>query len=351
MRALLSCFLLAVIGCFATAQDKPAPKEPAAQAREYFAKFDSDANGKVIYTEITAVIRKETGQDGIEKLIDDKYTPMLARLLQQFLAADVNDDGEMTEDELTDLLRKQAESSGFRPGLSNPDVDELHSEIVTPMVKLYLKLGDKNGDDELSLEEEGKLMQRKSDELATDFFKLYDKSGNGTLDSEEIAGFLIELLTYGHELTGADYDYSACFKVKGLAWVHSYKDFSPDGLSPTIKHEVLEVGDKQCKVRSTALDRELEPVKGVEPVERWIPFSEVEVPAAKGKETLTIEGDTIQVEAGKFECRRVTVDALLERKVFWYSKEYPGLAVKVEKTSFGKVVATIELMQLTKPKD
>lgn len=351
MRTL--CFLIAALASgVAFGQDskkEPVPGSPEAKMREYFASFDTDADRSVTLEELKACAKKESGQNRIEKQNADPYLKFGSRRYPEYLAADADDDLQLLEAELEEYFEKRAANKRFRPGLSQADMDFLRTELFNPSGRVTVKHFDSDGDSEISRAEHK--AGAPEEEVSDAFWKYFDKDMNGKLSVAECAIFAREIVTMGFEIAEEAYDFAGVYRRKGLSVIIEIVDHGTDGLSLRQKLEVLEANEDEAKVKGTLLDKELKPAAGHEPKESVIRFSEVAGPGAKGKAKLVVEGDTIQVKAGQFECRRITISEPGEISIYWYSKDCPGLLVKSERRSGSKLTASAELLEYNKPKD
>lgn len=345
------CVLLTGFCCgVALAQEgkkETSAKSASAKVKDYFASFDTNADRKVTLDELKACAKKETGQDGVKKHNADPYLSFGSRCYPEYLAADADDDLQLLYGELEVYFEKRAANPSFRPGLSQADMDFLRTELFIPNARVVVKHCDSDGDNEISRAEHQAALPK--EELSDDFWKYVDKDLNGKLSVAEIVVFAREIVTMGFEIVADAYDFAGIYRQKGLSLILETTDHGPDGLSVRQKLEVIEANEEEARVKGTFLDKELKPVAAWEPKEASIRFSEVAGPKVPDNAKLVVEGDTVQVKAGKFECRRFTVEGSVDTYIYWYSKEFPGLPIKSEKRSGGKLIASAELLEFKKP--
>lgn len=232
-------------------------KLSAAQFMEVWEHYDSDGNGFIEGTELDGFLREfvtsvNASECGPEVVSDS----MLAELKQCFLEAyDDNNDGKIDIRELAQLLPMEEnflllfrfdnplessvefmklwnqydnDNSGFieadelknflrdllREAKKSQEVSE--DELIQ-YTDTMLQVFDSNKDGKLQLSEMAKLLPVKENFLTRQVFKgsakltkediervfaLYDRDGNGTIENEELRGFLKDLL----ELVKSDYD-------------------------------------------------------------------------------------------------------------------------------------------------
>jgi hypothetical protein len=108
-----------------------------------------------------------------------------------------------------------------------------------------------------------------------------------------------------------------------------------------VKTEVTEVADDHAMIKTTLMDKDKEPMAGMEPTETKIEFQIAEPgEGEKAPEVKTTE-ETITVEAGEFACTVIETGG----SKIWMSKDHPGLMVKLE-----HAYGTAELVEFTKGK-
>jgi len=232
-------------------------KLSAAQFMEVWEHYDSDGNGYIEGMELDGFLREfvtsvNTSECGAEVISDS----MLAELKQCFLEAyDDNNDGKIDIRELAQLLPMEenflllfrfdnplessvefmklwhqydTDNSGYIEAdeLKNflrdllkeaKKSQEVSEDDLIKYTDTMLQVFDSNKDGKLQLSEMAKLLPVKENFLTRQVFKgstkltkediervfaLYDRDGNGTIENEELRGFLKDLL----ELVKKDYD-------------------------------------------------------------------------------------------------------------------------------------------------
>lgn len=118
--------------------------EIATDVDEIFASMDADKNGKISKDEVLASVRADTDEPEDSLAFIDHYGSML----MDFLAADANDDLEVTKAELTALLRTQY--AGDKAKLSKADLAIIDKEYYTKGAAALIKMMDNDGDGKIS---------------------------------------------------------------------------------------------------------------------------------------------------------------------------------------------------------
>jgi len=244
---------------FRDADSRELKQLTAAQFMNIWEHYDDDGNGYIEGTELDAFLKEFVGsvtsaESGPEVVSD----AMLAELKECFLEAyDDNQDGKIDIRELAQLLpmeetflllfrfdnpldssvefmklwrRYDADNSGYieadelkqflgdllKEAHKSQEVSE---EQLIQYTDTMLQVYDSNKDGKLQLSEMAKLLPVKENFLNRQVFKgstkltrediervfvMYDRDGNGTIENEELRGFLKDLL----ELVKKDYDTS-----------------------------------------------------------------------------------------------------------------------------------------------
>jgi hypothetical protein len=114
-----------------------------------------------------------------------------------------------------------------------------------------------------------------------------------------------------------------------------------------MKTEVVKVGEDFAEIKTTMLDKDKNPMAGMEPTTQKMSFR---VPKANGgtapKEGPKVEtkDETIKVEAGEYECTATTMESNGMKTTSWVSKKFPQLCVKSVSKS-DSMETTMELVE------
>ncbi|MBP9890456.1 MAG: hypothetical protein KBG84_01015 [Planctomycetes bacterium] len=125
----------------------------------------------------------------------------------------------------------------------------------------------------------------------------------------------------------------ALYKKKGRTWTwkiaSKYSGYESVMYS---KYEVLEVTDTKATVKVSSMDKDKK--------ELYSANQDIEFKTAttEGKTDGTAKApemtdEKIKVEAGEFECQKMTTEAAGTKSTTWMSKKYSGLLVKTESKS------------------
>jgi hypothetical protein len=109
-----------------------------------------------------------------------------------------------------------------------------------------------------------------------------------------------------------------------------------------MKTEVVKVGEDYAEIRITMLDKDKNPMPGMEPTTQKISFR---VPKSSGGTPTSgpkaeTKDETIKVEAGEFECTATTSEQNGFKSTVWVSKKFAGLMVKMTSSGSGTESAT-----------
>jgi Ca2+-binding EF-hand superfamily protein len=179
--------------------------------KEFMATFDENADNKIEIRELARILPTEESF----LLLFRRENPLesSADFMQIWKRFDKDRSGFIETNELEDFLRHM---------LQDAKVD-VSPEKLSEYTASALKLFDQNGDGKLQLSEMARLLPVKDNFLAKPIFKgadlitsdqvdevfrHYDRDGNGTIESDELSGFLKDLLASTHEsYTESDLDY------------------------------------------------------------------------------------------------------------------------------------------------
>ncbi|MCB9932175.1 MAG: hypothetical protein H6841_02000 [Planctomycetes bacterium] len=347
-RILMCCFSLLAVG-LVQAQDEPAEGSPEYYTNNYFRLIDDNKNDEVSYEELKKYMKAEAGQDSIKSPDGDKYFEQLYLFLPDYVAADTSDDCSLTKAELLAFYQARAANKGYKPPLSVADVNIIRAEMLDPLALLSIKAIDTDIDGKISKQEQEAYDKAKGNDSG--MFEVVDTDKDEQLSFGEVVAFFQSALLAAYELPADEYDFSSCYRKKGNTWVVHFEDHTPDGLTFNQQVEVLEVLEDRAKVEITMLDKDLKPVEGKPANRAEVKFETQTGPKAKGKYEPVIAQETITVKAGEFECRKVTVDEIIEKTTSWYSLAHPGLLVKSEHIAEGKITYEYELYRFTEGKD
>jgi len=320
---------------------------------QFFANFDQNKDGKVTIAELKKVVAAslETTEDAATVAIT------LGETLCLFVAADTNDDGGMDKKEYRALRDKQVKDPAYKPPLSKADIETLRKEQYGPVMKMLLDAADSDGD--------GKLSRAEYEEAVgdtTDFDKA-DTNKDGLIDKAEMdADWLKDLgkrfelpKEAGDEKTGEKTGektpekpdeagpektpekpvepkpptekINSVFNKPGRVWL--LKQTTKFGSVETTSYQRTEVkscDDVEATVQFQSLDKDKKPLAGGEAEETRV---KLKPDAASGDKPADLGKETINTEAGEFEC------AVSETRVgdtttrTWVSIKYPGLVVKL----------------------
>jgi galactitol-specific phosphotransferase system IIB component len=146
----------------------------------------------------------------------------------------------------------------------------------------------------------------------------------------------------------SDVDAYALYKKKGRTWTWkiSAKYSGYESVSYT-KQEITEVTDKKATIKTTSMDKDKkETYSSSYDIEFTTTTTDGTAKDAAPKAPEITE-ETIKVEAGEYECQKMTTEANGMKSTSWTSKKYPGLLVKSE----SKSDAGESTMELTEFKD
>lgn len=335
---------------------------------EFFSNFDQNKDGKVTIAELKKVVAAslETTEDAATVAIS------LSETLCLFVAADTNDDGGVDKKEYRVLREKQAKDAAYKPPLSKADIEILRKEQYGPVLKMVMDAADSNAD--------GKLSRVEYEEAVgdtTDFDKA-DTNKDGLIDKAEMDADWLKELGKRFELpkeegkeagkdAGADKPETkpeekpattpehgiaekpaetnpsetrppvekidSVFNKPGRVWLT--KQTTKFGSVETTSYQRAEVkscDDVEATVQFQSLDKDKKPLPGGEIQEARI---KLKPEPASGEKPTDLGKETVNTEAGEFECVVSEIRSGDTTTRTWMSVKYPGLVVKLTVKSTG----------------
>lgn len=336
-----------------------------------FDQLDADKNGKITAAEFKQFIRetlKESytlEEEGAKPDAGDQEVP--AKVKENFSKVDGDGDGFIGKSEMKKAMAEGQANRAYWWGvyiafLSMDTNDDLKVDIneyyvygkdendgkahvfypkdkTEAMNEIWLDLdGDKDG--KVTQAEFSKLFPSGEGYDSAEEFKGMDTDNSGDVSKDEMWDALKPQFEKGFKFPDKDKDGSAgnagggkidkeafaLYTKVGRSWMTkttaNYGGFETVSYS---KIEVLEVGDDYAKIKITSLDKDK---KEVFPgMETKVSFRVASGSGGTAPEVKT-EEETVKVEAGEYECLKVTVEAAGTKTTSWTAKKFPGLVVK-----------------------
>ncbi|MBX3459303.1 MAG: EF-hand domain-containing protein [Planctomycetes bacterium] len=338
---------------------------------EVFETLDENEDGKITLKELKAFMVAAAKE---EEDPDSAYLAYVQLFLFDFLSADTNDNLEVTKAELRKFYKQRYTESDFKQKLSAKDMKVLEKEYLQPYVDRIYTAVDADKDGSLSRKE----IEAADDgsPVDDDDWKSIDTDKNNKISKPEMIAYLKRELAKQYDIEKeeaaevpgeqpepkpevekpverpvekpverpvekptekpandplANYDEWGVYRKAGRSWMLKVEvDFGFKNVSYT-KTEVLESGEDSAKVRETTLNDKKEAIKGSPARERTVKFKKSD----RGEKSPTVTDETIKVEAGEFDCYKVTVETAGGKTTTWTSKKHPGLVVKFETEARG----------------
>ncbi len=323
---------------------------------EYFKASDTNKDGKIAYDELQklwadkAKALAEAGEDEEKQAaVHEKFGYVLD--VYNFVLSDADDDRNVTADEMKSYLKSRDDGKEYK--YSAKDVELISDYTWDTEIAKY----DKNKD--------GSVAKDELPESDQEDFSAYDTNGDGKVSKDEFREVMKSAMgeytekgtdpketpkegpKEGPKETPAGEgevkkELFALYTKEGRSWtMKTVAKVAGMEMVTYMKTEVVKVGDDYAEIKVTMLDKDKNPMMGMEPTTTKISFR---VPKASGtpKEGPKVETkeETIKVEAGEFECIVTTVENNGYKTTAWTSKKYAGLAVKTSTTGSGTDTAT-----------
>lgn len=178
--------------------EEEAGEDVSAQVDEYFNEVDGNEDGKVTKAEFKKGVKDEGFED--EASLD--YLQYYGAMLTDFLAADADDNDEVTKDELTTLLKTQLD--GDSPRLSAADLKTLDKEYCTPGAKALINAVDGDND--------GKVSKKESERMGGDGFGEVDLDSDGYVTPLEMRKAILKDARKGYD--APEYEFESDDKIE-----------------------------------------------------------------------------------------------------------------------------------------
>ncbi len=311
--------------------------ETEAEVNSYFETLDTDKNETITLSELKTALRKEAStEEGAEML----YLTYLQMYLLDYLSADKDDNNELTKAELTKYVTSRNSDMEFKADLSTKDMKVIEAEYLTPYVNEIYKEMDTDKDGSLTRKEAA--AADNGEEPSDEEWKAVDADGDGKVSKAEFSAYLKSEMAKNYnvakdekateakptETKPGDTDPYALYKKKGRSWtIRTEGDFSGFKHISYVKTEITEVTETYAMVKYTTMDKDMKPL-GAPATETKLEFRAATGNGGTPGDAPKIEEETIKVEAGEFECLKVSIDANGTKGTTWTSKKFPGLTVK-----------------------
>lgn len=172
---ILAVLLFAGAGLAQEEEDAALAKRIEGEVDEYFKAIDKNEDGKLTKAELKTLVKEQTG---VKDETDYVFVENYGSWLLDFLAADADDNSEVTRDELAKLLETQYVGEED-PALSKADIKVLETEYYIPAARGMIERLDKNDDDKVSKEEAAVLGDEEG-------FAEIDSDGDGQVTRDEL---------------------------------------------------------------------------------------------------------------------------------------------------------------------
>ncbi|PIK53400.1 putative calbindin-32-like isoform X6, partial [Apostichopus japonicus] len=149
---------------------------------------------------------------------------------------------------IKDLLEKPRSEPGIDAAEEVPET--ITEEKLTKYTNIMLKLFDRNGDGKLEIKEMTRLLPvkenflmrfEKKKQLSRDEFENvfahYDKDGNGTIEGDELSGFLKDLMEHENENVDVDSLQSGSQALLSICDVNKDGRIQKDELAMVLLHQ------------------------------------------------------------------------------------------------------------------
>lgn len=339
------CAAIAVTPVLAQESDSAAKAEAKTKAAAQIKLADKNSDGVLTISELRTA-RYDLRKALIAAREDKAKTKELnegARGLpefQVFLAADIDNDMNLTADELANHNLSESDNKRWR--LSDNDLELLAQETGQDRWEWTIAR-DANGDNHLSGEEAGLKSEKDKKE-----FRDADLDKDGLLSSYEFQKFGIDRFKEKAkpkvDKARAEFkdaagpaDPYALYKKKGRAWMLKTTT-TMDGMDPMvsyIKYEVTEVTDAAATCKIYMYDKDKKPMPGMEEGnEIKIEFRMPEPPPGDAApQPETEDGGTITAAGRDWATTKTTTQVGESESTFWMAKDLPGLIIRVETKS------------------
>lgn len=200
----LDHFLLEFINTVMTADEHAVISKDDLEGmkKDFMTTFDENQDNKIELRELARILPTE--ENFLLLFRRENRLESSAEFMQIWKRFDKDCSGYIESNELEEFLGHLLRDANC----------EISPEKLSEYTTLALQLFDQNGDGKLQLSEMARLLPVKENYLATPIFKNaglitaeqvdsifnhYDRDGNGTIESDELSGFLKDLLASTHE--------------------------------------------------------------------------------------------------------------------------------------------------------
>lgn len=342
---------------------------------EAFTQLDADKDGKITAAEYKQFIRTAMAEsyeiEGDAAKPEPEKLEVPEKVKQNFSKADGDGDGFISKAEMKKAMAEGQANRAYWWGvyiafLSMDTNDDLKVDIneyyvygkdenegkahvfypkdkTEAMTEIWADLdGDKDG--KVTQAEFSKLFPSGEGYDSAEEFKGMDADNSGDVSKDEMWDALKPQFAKGFKFPDKDKDGStsnaggdnsggeinkeafALYTKVGRSWTtKTTANYGGIEMVTYTKTEVLEVGDDFAKIKTTVLDKDKKEM--MPGTETKISFRVASGSGGTAPEVKT-EEETIKVEAGEYECVKVTVEAAGTKTTSWTAKKFPGLLVK-----------------------
>ncbi|XP_071818702.1 calretinin-like isoform X6 [Apostichopus japonicus] len=173
--------------------------------------YDENADGKIEMKELAELLRPE---ENFLLLFRTEELRSSVEFMETWRKYDTDKSGYIEAAELKSFIKDLLEKPRSEPGIDAAEEvpETITEEKLTKYTNIMLKLFDRNGDGKLEIKEMTRLLPvkenflmrfEKKKQLSRDEFENvfahYDKDGNGTIEGDELSGFLKDLMEHENE--------------------------------------------------------------------------------------------------------------------------------------------------------
>ncbi|XP_071818671.1 calbindin-like isoform X3 [Apostichopus japonicus] len=224
--------------------------------------YDENADGKIEMKELAELLRPE---ENFLLLFRTEELRSSVEFMETWRKYDTDKSGYIEAAELKSFIKDLLEKPRSEPGIDAAEEvpETITEEKLTKYTNIMLKLFDRNGDGKLEIKEMTRLLpvkenflmrfelfggnddgeggSQKKKQLSRDEFENvfahYDKDGNGTIEGDELSGFLKDLMEHENENVDVDSLQSGSQALLSICDVNKDGRIQKDELAMVLLHQ------------------------------------------------------------------------------------------------------------------
>ncbi|XP_071818691.1 calbindin-like isoform X5 [Apostichopus japonicus] len=211
--------------------------------------YDENADGKIEMKELAELLRPE---ENFLLLFRTEELRSSVEFMETWRKYDTDKSGYIEAAELKSFIKDLLEKPRSEPGIDAAEEvpETITEEKLTKYTNIMLKLFDRNGDGKLEIKEMTRLLPvkenflmrfEKKKQLSRDEFENvfahYDKDGNGTIEGDELSGFLKDLMEHENENVDVDSLQSGSQALLSICDVNKDGRIQKDELAMVLLHQ------------------------------------------------------------------------------------------------------------------